>query len=245
MGLLNGKSAVVTGGAQGLGLAIARTFIAEGASVVIGDLDEQTLFTSVAELGEHATGIRCDVTSSNDVEALIAACRERHSGPDIVINNAGITRDATLRKMPLEDFDLVMDVHLRGTWLGLKHGSAAMRDQSIAGSFVNMSSMSGKVGNPGQTNYSAAKAGIIGMTKAAAKELGHVGLRVNAIQPSFIRTAMVENMDQTVLASKLKEIPLGRIGEPQDVANAALFLSSDLASYLTGIVIEVAGGRNI
>jgi 3-oxoacyl-[acyl-carrier protein] reductase len=108
-----------------------------------------------------------------------------------------------------------------------------------------MSSISGKVGNPGQTNYSAAKAGIVGMTKAAAKELGHVGIRVNAIQPSFIRTAMVAKMDQTVLAARLKEIPLGRIGEPEDVANAALFLASPLASYLTGIVIEVAGGRNI
>jgi 3-oxoacyl-[acyl-carrier protein] reductase len=245
MGLLKGKSAVVTGGAQGLGLAVARTFLAEGATVVIGDLDDATLTESVAELGERAHGVRCDVTSSDDVAALIEVCRGRWGGPDIVVNNAGITRDATLRKMSLEDFELVTSVHLRGTWLGLKHGSAAMRDQGIEGCFVNMSSISGKVGNPGQTNYSAAKAGIVGMTKAAAKELGHVGIRVNAIQPSFIRTAMVAKMDQTVLAARLKEIPLGRIGEPEDVANAALFLASPLASYLTGIVIEVAGGRNI
>jgi 3-oxoacyl-[acyl-carrier protein] reductase len=147
--------------------------------------------------------------------------------------------------MSTEDFLRVIEVHLLGGWLGTKMASLQMREQGTGGSVINISSMSGKVGNPGQTNYSAAKAGLIGLTKAAAKEGARYGIRVNAIQPGFIRTAMTDQMPSDVLSQRIAEIPLGRIGEPADVANAAVFLASDLSSYLTGITIEVSGGRNI
>jgi 3-oxoacyl-[acyl-carrier protein] reductase len=243
--LLQGRVAIVTGAAQGIGLAIARRFGEEGAAVVVADLDEASARAAAEELPGPAFGAACDVTDPSQVEALVASCREQLGGLDVMVNNAGITRDATIKKMPVEDFDAVVAVHLRGTWLGTKAASLAMREQGRGGAIVNISSISGKVGNPGQTNYSAAKAGIVGMTKAAAKELGHAGIRVNAIQPGLIHTAMTAAMREDVFAARVKEIPLGRAGEPEDVANAALFLASDLASYLTGIVIEVGGGRHI
>jgi 3-oxoacyl-[acyl-carrier protein] reductase len=163
---------------------------------------------------------------------------------DVMVNNAGITRDATMRKMTIDDFRAVLDVHLLGAWLGTRFASYVMREQG-RGSIINISSLSGKVGNPGQTNYSAAKAGIVGLTKAAAKEMGHLGVRVNAIQPGLIRTPMTEAMPSKAWDSKMAEIPMGRAGEPEEVAKVALFLASDLASYLTGTVIEVTGGRGM
>jgi len=247
VGLLEGQTAVVTGGAQGLGEAIALTFADAGAKVVIGDLNAGQAEASAAALrekGHEAIAVRTDVTSPGDVEALVAAAVGTFGRLDTFVNNAGITRDATIRKMTLEDFELVIDVHLKGTWLGIKYAAAVMREQG-SGSIINMSSISGKVGMPGQTNYSAAKAGIVGMTKAAAKELAHLGVRVNAIQPGLIRTAMTEAMRPEIFAAKEAEIPMGRAGTPEDVAKVALFLASDLSSYLTGIVTEVGGGRHI
>jgi 3-oxoacyl-[acyl-carrier protein] reductase len=243
--LLEGRVAIVTGAAQGIGLAIARRLGQEGASVIVADLDEERSRQAAADLPGPAIGIGCDVTDPAAVEALVARAREELGGLDVMVNNAGITRDATMRKMPVEDFDAVIGVHLRGTWLGTKAASLAMREGGRPGAIVNVSSISGKVGNAGQTNYSAAKAGIVGLTKAAAKELGHAGVRVNAIQPGLIHTEMTEQMPAEIFAARVKEIPLGRAGEPEDVANAALFLASDLSSYLTGIVIEVGGGRHI
>jgi 3-oxoacyl-[acyl-carrier protein] reductase len=146
--------------------------------------------------------------------------------------------------MTLEDFEAVVDVHLRGCWLGVRAASLVMREQG-RGAMINMSSISGKVGMMGQTNYSAAKAGIVGLTKAAAKELGHLGIRVNAIQPGIIATAMTADLREDILEAKRAEVPLGRIGEPDEVANVALFLASDLSSYMTGTVLEVTGGRHI
>jgi 3-oxoacyl-[acyl-carrier protein] reductase len=227
MGLLDAKVAVVTGAAQGIGLELARVLASEGASVVIADVNLEGVVraaTQLAAKGTTATPVQCDVTSESDVTSLIANAVSQLGRVDIMVNNAGITRDATLRKMSLADF------------------RSAMREQEM-GSIINMSSISGKVGNIGQTNYSAAKAGIVGLTKAAAKELAHVGVRVNAIQPGLIRTSMTEAMRPEIWDQKLKEIPLGRAGEPTDVANAALFLASDLSSYVTGAVLEVAGGR--
>src|SRR5207247_896598 len=151
-------------------------------------------------------------------------------------------QDASRKKMTVDAFDAVVTVHLRGTWLGVREASAAMREAK-SGSIVNISSLSGKAGNPGQTNYSAAKAGIVGLTKAAAKELAHHGVRVNAVQPGLIRTSMTEAMPAEVFAEREAAIPMKRAGEPAEVAGPVLFLASDLSSYLTGAVLEVGGGR--
>jgi 3-oxoacyl-[acyl-carrier protein] reductase len=244
--LLSGQTAVITGGAQGLGLAIAERFVAEGARVVLGDVNLEETQVVAKQLGgdDVAVAVRCDVTQSSDVETLINTAVERFGGLDIMVNNAGITRDATMRKMTEDDFDKVISVHLKGTWNGTRLAAAVMRENK-RGAIINMSSVSGKVGMIGQTNYSAAKAGIVGMTKAAAKELAYLGVRVNAIAPGLIRSAMTEAMPQRIWDSKVAEVPLGRAGEPSEVASVALFLASDLSSYMTGTVMEITGGRHL
>jgi len=243
-GLLAGKVAVVTGGAQGLGLSMAQAFHNAGAKVVIGDLDGRRAAEAAADLGTEdvAAGVACDVVDAGAVQALIDTAVERFGSLDVYVNNAGITRDATMRTMAEDDFDAVINVHLKGCWNGTRLASAVMREQK-SGAIVNISSLSGKVGMVGQTNYSAAKAGIVGMTKAAAKEMAHHGVRVNAIQPGLIRSAMTEAMPQKAWDQKMSEIPMGRPGEPDEVASVALFLASDLSSYMTGAVLEVTGGR--
>lgn len=244
--LLDGKVAVITGGAQGIGLAIAERFVAEGAKVVLGDLNIEALDAAVDALGgtDVAVGVRCDVTSSEQVQALVDEAVAAFGALDVLVNNAGITRDATMRKMTEEDFDLVVAVHLKGTWNGTRAAAAYMREHG-GGAIVNMSSISGKVGLLGQTNYSAAKAGIVGLTKAAAKEVAHLGVRINAIAPGLIRTAMTEAMPERIWESKMAEIPMGRAGEPSEIASVALFLASDLSSYMTGTLTEVTGGRHL
>jgi 3-oxoacyl-[acyl-carrier protein] reductase len=244
--MLTNQTAVITGGAQGLGLAIAERFVAEGARVVLGDVNLEEAQVVAKQLGgdDVAVAVRCDVTKSSDVETLIQTAVERFGGLDIMVNNAGITRDATMRKMTEEQFDQVINVHLKGTWNGTRLAAAVMRENK-RGVIINMSSVSGKVGMIGQTNYSAAKAGIVGMTKAASKELAHLGVRVNAIQPGLIRSAMTEAMPQRIWDSKVAEVPLGRAGEPSEVAKVALFLASDLSSYMTGTVMEITGGRHL
>jgi 3-oxoacyl-[acyl-carrier protein] reductase len=230
----------VTGGAQGIGLEIARLFVEHGAKVVLGDVDGDAIAKATADLGGDAVavGAVCDVRRAADIEALLDAV----GTPDVMVNNAGITRDATMRNMTEEQFDAVIEVNLKGVWLGTKIAAARMRDAK-RGSIVNISSLSGKVGMAGQTNYSAAKAGVVGLTKAAAKELAHLGVRVNAVQPGLIRTPMTEAMPQKAWDQKMSEIPMGRPGEPREVAGAVLFLASDLSSYMTGTVHEVTGGR--
>ncbi|GAB3681454.1 3-oxoacyl-ACP reductase FabG [Saccharopolyspora tripterygii] len=242
--LLEGRTAVITGGAQGIGLAIAQRFTAEGARVVLADLNGDAAELAAQQLGgpDVAKGIRCDVTAEPDVDALLAAAEESFGPTDVMVNNAGITRDATMRTMTEEQFDQVVNVHLKGTWNGTRKASALMRERK-RGTIVNLSSLSGKVGMVGQTNYSAAKAGIVGLTKAAAKEMAHHGVRVNAIQPGLIRTAMTEAMPQKAWDQKMDEIPMKRAGEVAEVASVALFLASDLSSYMTGTVLEVTGGR--
>jgi 3-oxoacyl-[acyl-carrier protein] reductase len=163
---------------------------------------------------------------------------------DLLVNNAGVTRDGYIAKLTEADFDLVLDVSLKGAWLGTRAVAPLFRQQK-SGCIVNISSISGKVGNPGQTNYSAAKAGLIGLTKAAAKELGPSGVRVNAVQPGLIRTAMTLAMKPEIFAAKEAEVPLGRAGGPEEVADAVVYLASPLASYVTGAVIEVSGGRGL
>jgi 3-oxoacyl-[acyl-carrier protein] reductase len=246
MQLLDGRTAVVTGGAQGIGFAIAERYVAEGARVVLGDLDPAATDAAVEKLGGSAVAaaVRCDVTNAAEVEALIAAAVDTFGGLDVMVNNAGITRDATMRKMTEEQFDQVISVHLKGTWNGTRKAADVMREKK-SGAIINISSISGKVGLIGQTNYSAAKAGIVGLTKAAAKEVAHLGVRINAIQPGLIRSAMTEAMPQRIWDAKLAEIPMARAGEPDEVAKVALFLASDLSSYMTGTVLEVTGGRHI
>ncbi|WP_461666307.1 3-oxoacyl-ACP reductase FabG [Gordonia sputi] len=242
--LLNDQTAVITGAAQGIGFAIAQPFVDEGARVVIGDVNAEAADKAAVQLGgsERAIGVRCDVTDSDDVDALLAAAADAFGPVDVMVNNAGITRDATMRTMTEDQFDQVINVHLKGTWNGTRKAAAIMRERK-SGAIVNLSSLSGKVGMVGQTNYSAAKAGIVGMTKAAAKEMAHHGVRVNAVAPGLIRSAMTEAMPQKAWDQKMAEIPMGRAGEVSEVATVALFLASHLSSYMTGTVMEVTGGR--
>lgn len=243
--LLQNKVAVVTGAAQGIGLEIARTLYQHGARVVLADLDidaSRRAADEVAGGSLDCRGAACDVTSEEQVEALVTDTVRDHGRLDIFVNNAGITRDASLKKMQVSDFDAVITVHLRGTWLGIRAASAVMREQK-SGSIINISSLSGKSGNPGQTNYCAAKAGIVGLTKAAAKEVAHHNVRINAVQPGLIRTPMTAAMPPEVFAQREADVPMKRAGEPSEVAGAVVFLSSNLASYITGSVIEVGGGR--
>jgi len=245
MDLLDGRCVVVTGAAQGIGYEIARVLGQAGGQVVVGDIDAGAAEDAVrrlANVGVPATFRRCDVTDEADMAALVAHCADRFGPVDVMVNNAGITRDATLRKMSIDDFRSVLDVHVTGAWNGTRSAAAVMREHG-GGSIVNISSIAGKVGNFGQTNYSAAKAGLIGLTKASAKELAKAGIRVNAVQPGLIRTRMTEAMPPAAWDAKLTEIPMGRAGEPAEVAQVVLFLASDMASYLTGAVLEVTGGR--
>ncbi|MGW5075883.1 3-oxoacyl-ACP reductase FabG [Rhodococcus sp. NPDC004095] len=244
MGLLEGKVAVVTGAAQGIGLEIARTFIAEGAKVVIADINDEAGAKAEAELGgaEVARFVRCDVRDGAAVEAVIDTAESAFGPLGVFVNNAGMTRDATMRKMTEQDFDDIIAVHLKGAWNGTRAASNRMREYG-AGAIVNISSLSGKVGLVGQTNYSAAKAGIVGLTKAAAKEVAFKNVRVNAVQPGLVRTPMTEAMPERIWEQKMAEIPLGRAGEPSEIASVVLFLASDMSSYMTGTVLEVTGGR--
>ncbi|WP_305094370.1 3-oxoacyl-ACP reductase FabG [Prescottella sp. R16] len=240
--MLEGHTAVITGAAQGIGLAIARTFAEHGANIVIGDLDRAKAEEAAASLPTPAVGLHCDVTSEADVAGLLSAAVDSFGSLDVMVNNAGITRDATMRTMTEQQFDDVVQVHLRGCWNGTRLAANIMRT-SGGGSIINLSSISGKVGFIGQTNYSAAKAGVVGLSKAAAKEVAHLGVRVNVVQPGLIRTAMTEAMPAKVWDQKLSEVPMQRAGEPEEVASVALFYASKLSSYMTGTVAEVTGGR--
>jgi 3-oxoacyl-[acyl-carrier protein] reductase len=244
--LLDGTVAIVTGAAQGIGFAIAERFIAFGGRVAIADVDEAQALDAANRLdrSDRVLARRCDVMKSADLDALVKACLENFGRLDTLVNNAGVTRDAYIGKMSEEQFDLVIGVSLKGAWLGTRAVAPLFREQR-RGSIINISSLSGKIGNPGQTNYSAAKAGMIGLTKASAKELGPSGIRVNAVMPGLIRTAMTLAMKPEIYAAKEKEVPLLRAGDPSEVAGVAVFLASPLASYVNGAVIEVTGGRGL
>lgn len=247
-GLLLGQAAIVTGAGQGIGLAIVERLAASGADVLAVDVDGGKAEEAVASLAvDGASTVAAqqgDVTSERDQAAMAEACVKHFGRIDVLVNNAGVTRDGYITKLGVEAFELVLDVTLKGAWLGTRAVAPLLRAQG-SGSIVNISSLSGKIGNAGQTNYSAAKAGLIGLTKAAAKELGPFGVRVNAVQPGLIRTAMTLAMKPEIFAAKEAEVPMGRAGTPDEVANAVLFLASPLASYINGAVLEVSGGRGI
>ncbi|MEK5078967.1 3-oxoacyl-ACP reductase FabG [Solibacillus sp. FSL W7-1436] len=238
---LENKVAIITGGAGGIGLAAVKRFLEEGAKVAIVDYDKQQGEKIEAELGENVAFFAVDVSKLADVKEMVEQVVNRFGKIDILINNAGITRDATLVKMSEEDFEKVIQINLNGVYYCTQAVAPHMIAQG-SGKIISTSSVSGVYGNFGQTNYAATKAAIIGMTKTWAKELGRKGINVNAVAPGFTATPMVEKMPEKVLQQMEGITSLRRLGQPEDIANAYLFLASDEASYITGHVLQVDGG---
>lgn len=238
---LANKVAIITGGAGGIGLAAVKRFLEEGAKVAIVDYDKQQGEKMEAELGENVAFLAVDVSKLADVKEMVEQVVDRFGKIDILINNAGITRDATLVKMSEEDFEKVIQINLNGVYYCTQAVAPHMIAQG-SGKIISTSSVSGVYGNFGQTNYAATKAAIIGMTKTWAKELGRKGINVNAVAPGFTATPMVEKMPEKVLQQMEGITSLQRLGKPEDIANAYLFLASDEASYITGHVLQVDGG---
>lgn len=243
--LLDGKTALVTGASRGIGRAIALRLAAEGASVAINyagnTAKAEETKAAIEAAGGKAALFQADVSDSAQVEQMVAAVTEAFGTIDILVNNAGITRDGLLMRMKEEDFDAVLDTNLKGIFHVTKAVSKLMMKKR-AGRIVNMASVVGIMGNAGQTNYAAAKAGVIGFTKSAAREFAARGITVNAVAPGFIATDMTAAMPEKAKEATLAAIPLRRMGAPEDVANAVAFLVSDQASYITGQVVKVDGG---
>ncbi len=238
------KVAVVTGSARGIGLAIAERFVAAGAKVVICDIDEAAVADTAAKLGDCALGVKADVTRAEEVAALIDKTVEQFGRLDVLVNNAGITRDTLMMRMKEQDWDMVLDINLKGSFLVTKAASRIMMKQR-SGRIVNISSVVGLTGNAGQANYSASKAGLIGLTKSSAKELATRGVTCNAVAPGFIETEMTRAMPEAAREEFLKKVLINRAGTPDDIASAVLFLASDQASYITGQVLTVDGGLTV
>jgi 3-oxoacyl-[acyl-carrier protein] reductase len=244
---LKDKICIVTGSAQGIGLATALKFVAEGALVIVCDTAAAAVDDAVArciEAGGRAEGHVVDVTERAQVDAMVAAVAARHGRIDVLVNNAGITRDARLTRMTVDQFDAVIDVNLRGVF----HASQSVADVMIAqggGVILNASSVVGIYGNYGQTNYAASKFGVIGFTKTWSRELGPRGVRVNAVAPGFVETPILDTVPDKVLGQLREQVPLKRLGRPEEIANVYAFLASDEASYINGAVIEVSGGMTV
>lgn len=241
---LKDKVAIITGSAQGIGKETAKTFAREGAKVVISDINENAVKEVVEEIkamGAEALGFRVDVSKRAQVDEMVAEVKKAWGRVDVLVNNAGITADSMFKKMTEEQFDRVININLKGVYNCAQAVLETMTEQG-SGVILNASSVVGIYGNLGQTNYAAAKWGVIGMTKTWAKELGRKGIRVNAVAPGFIMTPMTEAMPEKVLEMMKEKAPLQRLGTPQDIANAYLFLASDEASFVTGTVLSVDGG---
>jgi 3-oxoacyl-[acyl-carrier protein] reductase len=240
---LQNQVAVVTGASRGIGRASALALAAEGAKVVVNYAASsgaaESLVAEITGNGGEAIAVKADMSKPDEVDALLQATLDKWGRVDVWVNNAGITRDTLLLRMKLEDWQAVIDLNLTGVFLGTKAVSKVMLKQK-SGRIINIASVAGQMGNPGQANYSAAKAGVIGFTKTVAKELAARGITVNAIAPGFIATDMTEGLDSDGI---LKAIPLGRYGKPEEIAGTVAFLAADpAAAYITGQTINVDGG---
>ena len=241
---LAGRVAIVTGGTRGIGLAVARLLAEDGASVVVSGRDAGRLDAAARELeacGGGALAVAADAAKREDADRLVEAAKERFGRIDVLVNNAGITRDQLLVRMKDEDWDQVLDTNLRGVFLMTRAVAKVMMRQR-SGRIINISSTAGAMGNPGQVNYSAAKAGVIGLTKAAARELAHWNILVNVVAPGLIETDMAAAFPAEARDALLQQVPLKRIGGAREVAEVVRFLAGDGASYVTGQVIHVNGG---
>ena len=244
MSRLQNKVSLITGAAQGIGLATARRFAQEGAIVIVCDIKPEAVEDATRQcqaLGAQAAGFVLDVTDRARVDEVVKQVLDRFGRIDVLVNNAGITQDARLQKMTLEQFDRVIDVNLRGVF----HCSQAVADAMVrqgSGVILNASSVVGVYGNFGQTNYAASKFGVIGFTKTWSRELGPKGIRVNAVAPGFVATPILGTIPEKVIAELEHRVPLGRLGQPEEIASVYAFLASDDASYVNGAVLEVSGG---
>ena len=246
--MLKNKIALITGAGRGIGRAIAIALAKEGAEVVINyngsEERAKEVKQTIEENGGKASIYKCNVSDFVACEAMIKDIVKEYGHLDILVNNAGITKDGLIMKMKEEDFDSVLNVNLKGTFNTIRHSARQMLKQR-SGKIINISSVSGILGNVGQANYAASKAGVIGLTKTMARELGSRGITVNAIAPGFVDTEMTEVLSEEIRENACKQIILGRFGKPEDIANTAVFLASDKADYITEQVISVDGGMNV
>mgnify|MGYP002727721487 FL=1 len=246
--MLKNKIALITGAGRGIGRTIAIALAKEGAEVVINyngsEERAKEVKQTIEENGGKASIYKCNVSDFAACEAMIKDIVKEYGHLDILVNNAGITKDGLIMKMKEEDFDSVLNVNLKGTFNTIRHSARQMLKQR-SGKIINISSVSGILGNVGQANYAASKAGVIGLTKTMARELGSRGITVNAIAPGFVDTEMTEVLSEENRENACKQIILGRFGKPEDIANTAVFLASDKADYITGQVISVDGGMNV
>ena len=246
--MLTGKVALVTGAGRGIGRQIALTLAAQNAFVIVNyngskDKAEETV-SEIKAAGGDAVSYKCNVSDFEECQQMITAIIKEYKHIDILVNNAGITRDGLIMKMSEDDYDAVLDTNLKGTFNTIRHMSRYFLKQK-SGRIINISSVSGILGNAVQANYSASKAGVIGLTKAVARELASRGITVNAVAPGFVDTDMTDALSDSAKENLISQIPLGRTGKPQDIANAVLFLASDAAGYITGQVLSVDGGMAI
>ena len=243
--MLKNKNAVVTGATRGIGREIAFTLAENGANVAINyrtlNEDVERLIEELKNYGTNIVAVKCDISDEEEVKNFIAESKKQLGSIDILINNAGITKDGLLMRMKEKDFSDVLDVNLKGTFITTREAASIMMKQRH-GKIINISSVVGVIGNAGQCNYAASKAGVIGFSKSVARELASRNITVNVVAPGFINTDMTGVLPEKVKESMLQGIPLKRIGEPKDIANAVLFLASDLSNYITGQVINVDGG---